>query len=94
MSLLLPAAEIRQAIAQGDFDAAHALLVDHETRLRAALEGDASVDAGDRQPWLDLLAAQRDLIDELRTARDDAGRALDRMGRDRRGMAAYLGNTE
>ncbi|GAB2523929.1 hypothetical protein [Lysobacter humi (ex Lee et al. 2017)] len=89
MTVVLPTEALREAIAAGDWDRAHALLEHHETGLRAALEGGSAAESGARQSWVDLLAAQRALIDELRTARDEAGRALERLGRDRRGMAAY-----
>ena len=85
----LPVEEIRAAMARGDFDAAHALLVEHESQLRTAFE-DGSARLGCRDAWAELVAAQRHLIDELRVSRDEAGRALDRLGRDRRGMSAYL----
>lgn len=86
----LPVAAIREAIARDDWAAAEALLAGHEDELRAAFEDESQAEARCRESWLQLLAAQRDLIDELRTARDEAGRALDRLGRDRRGVAAYL----
>lgn len=89
MTIELPTGAIREAISASDWDRAHALLEQHEIELRAALADGSAAEAGCRQSWLDLLGAQRALIEELRAARDEAGRALDRMGRDRRGMAAY-----
>lgn len=86
----LPVAEIRQAVADGDYDAAHVLLERHEAELRAACTPESVAEARCRESWLALLAAQRDLVDELRTARDDAGRALEQLGRERRGVSAYL----
>lgn len=86
----LPAAAIREAVAAGDWDAADALLSAHETELRAACAEDSPAEARCRQSWVELLAAQRALIDELRGARDEAGAALERLGRERRGVAAYL----
>lgn len=88
--IALPVDAIRDAIRDGDFDAAHALIEAHEARLRDALEGGTAAEKGCREAWMDLLAAQRGLIEELRTARDDAARALERMGRDRRAVSAYL----
>lgn len=88
--IALPVDAIRQAIRDGDWDAAHALLAEHEAALRNAFEGGSAAETACRASWLELLAAQRAMIDELRGARDEASRALDRMGRDRRGMAAYL----
>lgn len=86
----LPVAAIRACIAASDFDGANALLAEHETQLRAAFENGSDAEKSCRQAWLDLLAAQRSLIEELRNARDEAARALDRMGRDRRAVNAYL----
>ena len=86
----LPVAGIRQAVASGDYDEAHALLVRHEAELRAACTPESLAEARCRESWLALLAAQRDLVEELRAARDEAGRALDRLGRERRGVSAYL----
>ncbi|MFZ5655925.1 MAG: hypothetical protein ACOY37_02485 [Pseudomonadota bacterium] len=90
MTPVLPADAIRAAIARDDWATAEALIQEHEQALHAAFAGESPAEAGCRESWLQLLAAQRDLIDELRTARDEAGRALDRLGRDRRGVAAYL----
>lgn len=92
MSLGLPADAIRACIAAGDYDGAHALLQAHEDALRGRFEDGSAAEKGCRESWLELLAAQRLLIDELRAARDEAGRALERMGRDRRAVAAYLRN--
>ncbi|WP_133477295.1 hypothetical protein [Cognatilysobacter segetis] len=86
----LPVAAIRTCIAAGDFDGANALLATHEAQLRASFDTGSEAEKGCRQAWLELLAAQRGLIEELRNARDDAARALDRMGRDRRAVNAYL----
>lgn len=94
MTPVLPVEAIRQAVAEGDYDAAHALLSAHEAELRAAVDDGSLAEARCRETWLELLAAQRGLIDDLRTARDEAGRALDQLGRDRRGMAAYLKGAE
>jgi hypothetical protein len=86
----LPVAAIRACIANGDFDGANALITEHETQLRGAFEDGSAAEKGCREAWVELLAAQRGLIEELRRARDDAASALDRMGRDRRAISAYL----
>ncbi|GAB6196955.1 hypothetical protein [Lysobacter xanthus] len=86
----LPSQAIRACIAAGDFEGATALLVEHEAQLRQVFEHGSEAEKACRESWLELLAAQRGLIEELRGARDEASRALERMGRDRRGMAAYL----
>lgn len=90
MSAALPVDAIREAIRAGDFERAHVLLEQHEAQVRAAVEDGSVAEARCRESWLELLAAQRMLIDELRAARDEAGRALERMGRDRRAVNAYL----
>jgi hypothetical protein len=89
-TLALPVAEIRACIAANDFDGANALLAQHEARLRGTFENGSDAEKGCRDSWLELLAAQRGLIEELRNARDEAARALERMGRDRRAVSAYL----
>ena len=86
----LPVAAIRACIADGDFDGANALLSDHEAQLRETFDSGSAAERGCRESWLELLAAQRGLIEELRNARDEAAKALDRMGRDRRAVNAYL----
>jgi hypothetical protein len=86
----LPVEAIRAAIAADDWAAAEALMAEHEAALRGACTPDSLGEAGCRDAWLQLLGAQRALMEELRTARDEAGRALDRLSRDRRGVAAYL----
>ncbi|TZF87309.1 hypothetical protein [Cognatilysobacter lacus] len=87
---ILPVAAIRACIAANDFEGASALLEAHDAWLRGAFEGGSAPEQGRREAWLELLAAQRGMIEELRVARDEAARALDRMGRDRRAMSAYL----
>ncbi|AXK71282.1 hypothetical protein DWG18_02565 [Lysobacter sp. TY2-98] len=87
---MLPTDAIRTCIANNDFDGAHALLVEHETALRASFETGSEVEKSCRESWLELLTAQRSLIEELRNARDDAQRTLERMGRDGRAIKAYL----
>jgi hypothetical protein len=89
-SVALPVAEIRACIAAGDFDRALALLSEHEAQLRDTFEDGTAAERGCRESWLELLAAQRGLIDELRRARDESAQALERMGRDRRAVSAYL----
>lgn len=89
-SPMLPTDAIRTCIANNDFDGAHTLLVAHENELRATFETGSDAEKGCRESWLELLAAQRSLIEELRNARDDAQRTLERMGRDGRAIKAYL----
>jgi hypothetical protein len=88
--IALPVEAIHDAIGRSDWAAAEALLADHETQLRAAFESAPSTAARDRSAWLDLLAAQRALIQHLSAARDEAARAMERLGHDRRAVNAYL----
>lgn len=87
---VLPVEAIRAALAASEWDTAEALMAGHEAELRAACTPESLAEARCRESWLALLAAQRDLVEELRAARDEAGRALDRLGRERRGVSAYL----
>lgn len=87
---LLPVDALRLAIGQCDWDTAHTLLAEHETRLRELLgSGDGAAAAG-LEALAELLSAQRGLIEDLRSARDEAGRKLEELGDRRRGVAAYL----
>ena len=86
----LPVQAIRAAIADDDWATAEALLAEHEAALRGACTPESLAEAGCREAWMQLLAAQRGLVEELRGARDGAARELDRMARDRRGVSAYL----
>lgn len=90
----LPVAGIRAAVAADDWSAAEALLAEHEAALRASCSDASLAETRCRDSWLELLAAQRQLVEELRGARDEAGRALDRLGRERRGVSAYLQSVE
>lgn len=86
----LPVAAIRRAIADGQWDTVDALLSQHEAELRATCTAESLAEARCRESWIELLAAQRGMIEELRGARDEAGRELDRLARERRGVSAYL----
>lgn len=85
----LPVLEVRTALASEDWDQAGDLLAHHQNQLVLAL---AKVDlkTADRSPWLQLLAEHRDLMDELRVARDTAAMELARLGAGRRGANAWL----
>lgn len=85
----LPATEIRQAIEDGDWPLAAGLLASHQQELAQALAGlDRPLQA--REPWLDLLLAQRALLAELHSARNRVGDALARLADDHRGARAWL----
>lgn len=85
----LPAAKIRTAIEDGDWPLATALLTEHQRAIAEAL---AEVDLAttSREPWLDLLLAQRALLGELRVARDKVEVSLARLSHDHRGARAWL----
>ena len=84
----LPVAGVRAAIADEDWDLADALLRDHHAAVIAACAGPGFA-AAPRGPWQALVEAQRALADEIRSARDEAGRALDKLGQDKRGARAW-----
>ena len=88
MMPVLPGGQIRAAIAAEDWDLASELLEVHERALAHAL---AAVDPATepQAPWRELLAAQRALVAELLAARDDAARALDKLGQDQRAARAW-----
>ena len=85
----LPADEIRNAIEAGDWPRAAELLAGHQRELAQAL---ALLDPSTlvREPWRDLLLAQRALLAELHTARDAVAEVLARLTEDHRGARAWL----
>lgn len=84
----LPVAEVRAAIAAEDWDLASALLRDHgEAVVRVAASVDFS--STPHAPWLELLDAQQALTEEIRQARDEVVRAMDKLGQDQRGARAW-----
>ena len=86
----LPLASVKQAMEAGDWDRASALLVEHERTVRETV-ATAPPDARNREAWLGLLRAQRELVEQLSTARNEAGSALQRLRQANRGAAAYKG---
>lgn len=85
---VLPAVEVRAAIADEDWDRATALLQAHGEAVAAAL-ADVDFARTPHAPWLELLDAQRALTEEIRAARDDVARALDKLNSDQRGARAW-----
>lgn len=85
----LPAAQVRAAIDASDWPLATALLGEHQRALIQALAG-VDLAAGPREPWLDLLLAQRALLEELRVARDRVEASLTRLNQDYRGARGWL----
>ena len=85
----LPTAEIRAAIEASDWPLATDLLGEHQRALTGALAG-VDLAATAREPWLDLLIAQRALLEELRVARDAVEASLTRLNQDHRGARAWL----
>ena len=82
----LPADAIRASLDAGDWEAAAVLMRDHEVELRKTIE----TDGGDRSALLALLHAQQAFLAELTATRDETAAALGRLGRDKRGVQAYL----
>lgn len=85
----LPAAEIRTAIEAGDWPRAAELLASHQHELAGALAQADPASEG-REPWLDLLLAQRALLGELRVARNRVAQALAQLSEDHRRARAWL----
>lgn len=85
---VLPASEVRAAIAAEDWDRATALLHAHGQAVVEALSG-VDFERTPHAPWLELLEAQRALTEEIQAARDEVGRALDKLSRDQRGARAW-----
>ncbi|MGQ4584396.1 hypothetical protein [Lysobacter sp. F60174L2] len=86
----LPLARVKQAMEAGDWDRASALLTEHERTVRETI-ATAPPDARNREAWLGLLHAQRELVEQLSAARNEAGSALQRLRQANRGAAAYKG---
>lgn len=87
----LPVTELREAIQAGDWDAASDLIGQHHNELADALAArDRGISSGPPAEWVELLVAQRAMLEELRCARDTAADALARLGSNRRGARAYL----
>lgn len=85
---ILPADDIRAAVAAGDWTRASVLVARHDALVRAAFVDPPKDDA--RAAMTDLLAQQQALMLELRQQRDAAGDALARLQRERRAAHLYL----
>lgn len=85
---VLPADQVRAAIAADDWALAGALLRDHDAAVAAAC-ADPEFARIPREALQALLDAQRALANEIRAARDEAARALDKLGQDQRGARAW-----
>lgn len=89
MSLSVPVAEVRAAIAAEDWDLAVAVLDAHDADVRRYFSDPT------RRPSLSecahLFALQQTLMAELSAARKATSDALRRLHQDRRGVSAYLG---
>jgi hypothetical protein len=85
---ILPAEDIRTAVASGDWNRATALVAGHDELVRAAFVDPPKEDA--RAAMTDLLAQQQQLMLELRQQRDAAAEALTRLQRERRAAHLYL----
>lgn len=85
---ILPAEDIRSAVASGDWTHASALVAGHDAAVRAAFIDPPKDDA--RAAMTDLLAEQQALMLELHQQRDAAAEALARLQRERRAAHLYL----
>lgn len=84
----LPADQVRAAIAADDWELAGALLREHDAAVAAACAAPDFVHAP-REALEALLDAQRALADEIRAARDETLRLLEKLGQDQRGARAW-----
>lgn len=84
----LPADQVRAAIAADDWALAGRLLREHDAAVAAACASPGSA-ALPREQLQALLDAQRALAGEIRAARDEAARALEKIGQDQRGARAW-----
>lgn len=89
MNDLLPADEVRAAVAGEDWARALALLSGYDEALRSRLADPARVCT--REDCTRLLAAHLALQQELLAARDATSAALAQLKRERRGVQAYIG---
>ena len=85
---ILPAEDIRAAVAEGDWTRATALVAGHDASVRAAFIDPPKEDM--RAAMTDLLAEQQQLMLELRQQRDAAAEAAARRQRERRAAHLYL----
>ena len=85
---ILPADDIRTAVANNDWTRASALVAGHDATVRAAFVDPPREDA--RAAMTDLLAHQQALMLELQQQRDAAADALARLQRERRAAHRYL----
>jgi hypothetical protein len=84
----LPTDAVRRALDAGEWDTATDLLGEHEREVRETIAARGVTD-DTRASWLALLSAQRALLSQLRDARSETARTLQRFGRERRGVDAY-----
>lgn len=87
----VPTAQLRAAIEAADWAAASQLLDHHhqETTRALAARAQGTTDVAPAE-WVELLVAQRAMLEEIRKARDAAERALSGLGQQHRGARAYL----
>lgn len=88
----LPAEAVRKALGEGNLDAVEAYLDAHDRAVRQLLPPDeaATLDARQRQAWLNLIEEQQALYAELGQLRDHTADQLQQLQRHQRGASAYL----
>ncbi|HZV24038.1 MAG TPA: hypothetical protein VFF93_09755 [Luteimonas sp.] len=86
----LPLDALREAMGQADLDGVFAILEGHDRAVREALPGpDALLDPRQVQAWMNLIAGQQALMQELAVLRDRTADQLRQLQRHRSGASAY-----
>ena len=86
----LPLDALREAMGRADLDGVLAVLEDHDRAVREALPGpDALLDPRQVQAWMNLVAGQQALMQELAALREQAATQLRQLQRHRSGASAY-----
>ena len=86
----LPLDALREAMGQADLDGVFSLLEDHDRAVREALPApDALLDPRQVQAWMNLVAGQQALMQELAVLRERAAGNLRQLTRHRSGANAY-----
>lgn len=86
----LPLQALREAMGHADLDGAEALLHAHDAAVRAALPApDELLDPRQVQAWMNLVAGQQALLQELGALREQAATQLRQLQRHHQGASAY-----
>ncbi len=86
----LPLQALREAMSRADLDATCGLLDAHDRAVRAALHApDDLLDPRQAQAWMNLIADQQALLQDLSALREQAAGNLRQLQRHRSGANAY-----